>query len=253
MSPPSEIHSLRAQLSKTPPRRKARSFRLRARLLVISLVLVGAFFWLRGGGEDDPSIRAPRNEIEIEASTFSAPLVMQGGDPYIRALMRTISASEANTARPYTVLYGGTHVRDLSHHPDRCVPIVAGPNIGNCTTAAGRYQFLTTTWIEKADRYHPGPSRFLFWKAYSFEAKYQDQVVYQWLSDPQAWGMDLAERLRMGELTTVLQHLSGTWTSLGYGIEPNVMTDRLPSIYEELLSEELQLAESSKTIHSVAE
>ena len=35
------------------------------------------------------------------------PLVMEGGDPYLRALMRTISASESNVMRPYHVLYGG--------------------------------------------------------------------------------------------------------------------------------------------------
>ena len=35
------------------------------------------------------------------------PLVMEGGDPYIRALMRTISAAESNTSDPYHVLYGG--------------------------------------------------------------------------------------------------------------------------------------------------
>lgn len=49
---------------------------------------------------------------------------MQGGDPYIRALMRTISASEANGNRPYSLLYGGQQVKDLSRHPEICVTIV---------------------------------------------------------------------------------------------------------------------------------
>ncbi|NEP61294.1 MAG: glycoside hydrolase, partial [Symploca sp. SIO2G7] len=38
----------------------------------------------------------------------------------------------------------------------------------------------------------------------------------------------------------VLRKLSGTWTSLGYGIEDNVMTKKLPKIYQRLLKEELQ-------------
>lgn len=167
------------------------------------------------------------------------PLVMVGGDPYLRALMRTISASEANDSDPYSIIYGGDHVSDLSRHPERCVPIVTGPNVGNCSTAAGRYQFINTTWAEKAQRYHPHPDQFLFWKFYSFEPEYQDAVLYGWLSDRAFWGMDISESLRQGKLNQVLKRLSGTWTSLGYGIEDNDITGRLPKIYQQMLKEEL--------------
>ena len=184
-----------------------------------------------------------RSPFNHSTSVYETPpLVMKGGDPYVRALMRTITASEANDSRPYSVLYGGEHVWDLSRHPDRCVPIVAGPNIGDCTTAAGRYQFITTTWEKMAKRYHPGPSGFLFWQFYSFEPEYQDAVVYAWLSDKQAWSVDISKQLRRGRLNTVLQELSGTWTSLGYGIENNSMTGYLPEVYQRMLKEELQRA-----------
>jgi len=168
-----------------------------------------------------------------------APLVMQGGDPHIRALMRTISASEANDARPYSLLYGGQHFESFDRHPDLCVPIVVGPNTGDCTTAAGRYQFLTTTWEAKAQEYHPGDGQFVFWNAYSFTPEDQDRVVYAWLSDPNAWGVDLPYLLRNGELDRVLRLLSPTWTSLGYGIETNTMSSALPQIYDQMLQEEL--------------
>ncbi|MDZ4878502.1 MAG: hypothetical protein CLLPBCKN_007937 [Chroococcidiopsis cubana SAG 39.79] len=168
------------------------------------------------------------------------PLVMQGGDPYIRALMRTISASEANGSRPYSLIYGGQRVSDLSRHPERCITIVNGPNKGNCSTAAGRYQMINTTWYALAPRYHPQPSGFLFWQSYSFEARYQDKVVYAWLNDSQEWGTDIAELLRQGKLDRVLRLLSGTWTSLGYGIEDNAMTSSLPRIYQKVLQQELQ-------------
>lgn len=164
---------------------------------------------------------------------------MQGGDPYIRALMRTISASEANDPRPYSILYGGQHASDLSRHPERCITIVSGPNKGNCSTAAGRYQILNTTWHSLAPHYHPRPSGFLFWKSYSFEAKYQDKVIYAWLQDSQAWGTDISKLLRQGKLNSVLRRLSSTWTSLGYGIEDNAMTSSLPQIYQKVLKEEL--------------
>lgn len=167
------------------------------------------------------------------------PLAMQGGDPYIRALMRTISASEAASPYPYSVLYGGQHVYDLSRHPDQCIAIVAGPNVGQCTTAAGRYQFLSSTWVEKARQYHPQPANFLLWQDYSFEPRYQDEVVYAWLTDSREWGVDIAQLLRQGELSEVLRLLSGTWTSLGYGIENNLVTPELPGIYQKMLQEEL--------------
>ncbi len=167
------------------------------------------------------------------------PLVMEGGDPYIRALMRTITASESNVDRPYHVLYGGKQIEDLSRHPEVCVPIVAGPNIGNCTTAAGRYQMLDFTWDRQARRYHPQPSGIWRWKTYSFEAEYQDAVVHSWLSDSGAWGTDISQLLRQGEIEQVLRILSGTWTSLGYGIETNSMSGYLPGIYRNMLAEEL--------------
>jgi muramidase (phage lysozyme) len=164
---------------------------------------------------------------------------MKGGDPYIRALMRTISASEANFIYPYHVLYTGKYTNDLSNHPNLCIKIVRGPNRGKCSTAAGRYQILNQTWYEKASKYHPQPNGILSWKKYSFEPKYQDKVVYNWLNDSQAWGVDLSQLLKQGKIEEVLRLLSPTWTSLGYGIEDNSMTEYLPKIYQNMLKEEL--------------
>lgn len=184
----------------------------------------------------------PRSRLDLALGVYLPELHMQGGDPYVRALMRTISASEANDPQPYSILYGGRHVSNLSRHPQQCMTIVSGPNRGNCSTAAGRYQMLNTTWEEKANRYHPQPSRFIFWESYSFEPKFQDAVVYAWLSDSQAWGTDIPELLQQGKLERVFRRLSGTWTSLGYGIEDNSTTRRLPAVYQKVLREELRAA-----------
>jgi nickel/cobalt tolerance cation efflux system protein len=169
-----------------------------------------------------------------------SPLAMEGGDPYIRALMRTISASESNAENPYVLLYGGQHTHDLSVHPNTCIPIKTDINQGHCSTAAGRYQFLTKTWHEKAVLYHPLRSQGQ--NNYRFESKYQDVVTYLWLNDQQQWQMNIAKELRQGHLEKVLKRLSGTWTSLGYGIENNRMTASLPTIYQKLLAEELAKA-----------
>ncbi|MEH2067523.1 MAG: glycoside hydrolase family protein [Nostoc sp.] len=175
------------------------------------------------------------------------PLVMKQGDPYIRALMRTISASEANSNRPYSLLYGGQQVSDLSRHPEICVAILTGPNIGNCSTAAGRYQIINTTWYRIAPRYHPNPMRLMFWVNYSFEPEYQDIVVYRWLDDSKVWGTNISQLLRQGKLNDVLRRLSPTWTSLGYGIETNSISSSLPKIYQKMLQEELNAAKQPPT------
>jgi muramidase (phage lysozyme) len=206
------------------------------------LVLLG-ILWLLLRSVPSSSLKQLQQTVWV---SHPQPLVMDGGDPYIRALMRTISAAESNTQEPYHVIYGGQAVEQLNRHPDVCVKIVAGPNTGNCTTAAGRYQFLTDTWEEKAQKYHPKPpSWFDVWGEYSFDPESQDLVVYHWLKDSSAWNLDIAATLRQGQLDTVLRRLSGTWTSLGYGIESNSMTARLPRIYQNLLEEELERAQSS--------
>ncbi|MEO1591089.1 MAG: glycoside hydrolase family protein [Cyanobacteria bacterium J06632_22] len=172
------------------------------------------------------------------------PLVMTGGDPHIRALMRTISASESNTDNPYALLYGGKTVNNLSRHPEQCITITNGPNQGNCSTAAGRYQMINHTWYREARKYHPSPPpNYAFWGSYSFAPVYQDEVVHAWLSDSSVWGMDIATTLAAGDVNSVLKRLSSTWTSLGYGIETNSMSSQLPRIYQEMLAEELAAAE----------
>ncbi len=210
--------------------------------IFIILTLSGLIsFWLK-----DKKIEFKKASQEIISNIYySPPLNMKGGNPYLRALMRTISASEASYINPYHVIYGGKYVKNLTKHPNLCVTIVRGPNKDNCTTASGRYQFLNTTWAEKAEKYHPQPSQFLMWKEYSFEPEYQDIVLYNWLNDSQAWGKDIQSLLKQGKIDEVLKLLSPTWTSLGYGIEDNMITKHLPSIYHKILKEELKMSESN--------
>jgi muramidase (phage lysozyme) len=188
-------------------------------------------------------LRQPSRRVQNPTfdTTRNPPLVMTGGDPYIRALMRTISASEASDRQPYSVIYGGSHAETLDRHPEQCIRIASGPNINNCSTAAGRYQMINTTWAQMAKKYHPEPQCmfFVFQCTYSFESEYQDRVVHAWLSDERAWNMNIPQLLKDGELEKVRRRLSSTWTSLGYGIETNTVTPKLAGIYRKLLQEEL--------------
>jgi len=178
------------------------------------------------------------------------PLTMTGGDPHLRALMRTISASESNVMRPYHVLHGGDSVGTLERHPNRCQAIGQGPNRGNCSTAAGPYQLLFGTWIELAARYHPDRTDdSLDAVGLSFSALDQDLVVHAWLADPRAWRLDIAAQLRQGRMQPVLKCLSGTWTSLGHGIEINTMSRELPGLYKRLIENELaQAADANSAV-----
>jgi muramidase (phage lysozyme) len=210
--------------------------------LTSKVFLLGCVILLSGLNQSCTPSRRSIAKNPFFQTVNTPPLVMKDGDPYVRALMRTISASEANSRRPYSILYGGSHVQDLSRHPDRCIRIVNGPNKNNCSTAAGRYQMINTTWAHTAEKYHPQKECFAFFFncTYSFEPEYQDRVVYSWLSDEGAWGMNIPQLLKDGQLDPVRRRLSSTWTSLGYGIENNAITPRLPAIYQKVLKEELQ-------------
>jgi len=240
------VTSLPSESSSQQPKKRLKRRRIKRNKggsIPLTLLLLFGATWLTVQTLPSGSLRQIQETVWV---SHPKPLAMEGGDPYIRALMRTISAAESNTSEPYGILYGGDIIPELSRHPDICVEIVAGPNQGNCTTAAGRYQFLTKTWKEKAAQYHPDPPAwFEVWGEYSFDPESQDLVVYHWLRDTAAWGYDIPAALREGRLDDVLRRLSGTWTSLGYGIESNSMTSRLPRIYQNLLEEELENAPSS--------
>ncbi len=137
-------------------------------------------------------------------------------------------------------MYGGSHIHDLSQHPNQCQPINVGPNAGDCSTAAGRYQFLTATWQEKAAQYHPHPHSSSHGLTYSFAPEYQDVVVYRWLKDHHQWEADIVARLQDNRVEEVLLELSDVWTSLGSGIEDNSITPYLPALYREFLARELR-------------
>jgi muramidase (phage lysozyme) len=198
------------------------------------VVVAGMFGYSIYQNSIETTIEDPKSANKIPS------LVMKGGDPHIRALMRMISTSEANDAQPYSLIYGGSRAAKLDKHPNKCVTINAGPNKGNCSTAAGRYQTINTTWYDIAERYQ-GKKICFMWKCnYSFAPVEQDKVVHAWLSDKKFWNMNIAKELQDGKVAAVRKKLSPTWTSLGYGIETNIQTGKLDQNFDQILQEELK-------------
>ena len=127
----------------------------------------------------------------------------------IRAMvLRDIAATESPD---YQTIYGGGKFSDFSDHPRECVPIASGPNKGKCSTAAGRYQFLGSTWDEQAERLGLndfGPD--------SQDAAAWDLAVRNYPGGEEAL---IAQVMQDKSTENVLPELSNIWTSLPGGIE----------------------------------
>lgn len=67
-------------------------------------------------------------------------------DARVRAFLDTISYSEGTTANGYHTLFGGGYQADLSKHPQKTFWFTDKTGKRLPTSAAGRYQFLWTTW-----------------------------------------------------------------------------------------------------------
>ncbi|MBF2080241.1 MAG: glycoside hydrolase family 104 protein [Synechococcales cyanobacterium T60_A2020_003] len=70
-------------------------------------------------------------------------LVINGLSLEKQAFLMTIAQAEGAT---YTTMYGGSQFTDFSKHPHQCIPINLPGYEGMCSDAAGKYQFLSSTW-----------------------------------------------------------------------------------------------------------
>lgn len=179
------------------------------------------------GGKDAPT----KANVSASAAAVS---------PEGRALLDTIASTEASG---YNVMYGGRRFSDYGDHPRQNIPITSGPNAGRTSSAAGRYQFLASTW--DAQRKKLGLP--------DFSPASQDIAAYDLAKTVyrKKTGRSLDDDLKSGDpqtLTGIGAALSGTWTSLLGGIEQGQGSGRFVSSFNRFL--ERQRAASSGYVPS---
>jgi lysozyme len=162
-------------------------------------------------------------------------LALKGGDPYIRAYMRAITVGEgtskptAKCSNPYHIIVGG-ECFDGDKHPEKVVRLT--PSLSS--SAAGRYQFLTSSWKGWAAKYSIPYDQFT--------PENQDKVVYKVLE-----GLKLDQVLAGGNLDAAFGKTNMIWASLpgsryGQRTENRASFERF---YNALLAEEKAAAGQS--------
>lgn len=145
--------------------------------------------------------------------------------PEAQALLATIGGPDESGGR-YNVNYGGTNFSSFADHPRQMIS--AG---GYTSDAAGRYQFLSTTWDQERAK--------LGLKDFSPEN--QDKAAWDLAQTTyrQNTGGDLAAALRSGDpqtLNGVASALKGVWPSLPGGSQQGSNAGTFGSRYGQNLS-----------------
>lgn len=132
--------------------------------------------------------------------------------PVARALLETIAGPESKG--DYNVIYGGGQFDSYDDHPRQYVEITSGPNAGQYSSAAGKYQFLGSTWDDIAERYDIP----------DFSPASQDQAAWALATEEyrRDTGRDLEADLSAGDLSRVAPSLRNQWTSMPGGIEQGI-------------------------------
>jgi muramidase (phage lysozyme) len=186
------------------------------------------------------------------ASTSSAPVDYQGDElawadakPYQKALLNTIAGPESGGR--YNVIYGGGKFDDFSKHPGQAVRIQTGPNAGRTSSAAGKYQFLGSTWQDQAGKLGLP----------DFSPANQDKAAWNLAAETykSKTGQDLDAVLQSNDpaaLAKVGQVLNPIWTSLPGGIEQGTNTDRFVASYQRALNAGASPAQAQQVAQATA-
>ena len=160
----------------------------------------------------DPQGAALAASRRLAAGAY-APVQNQSIPLSGRALLATIGGKDFESNGSYTQRFNQPDFTDFSKHPATLGDIKGGPNRGKKSDAAGRYQFLSTTWADQAKK--------LGLKEFSPAS--QDAAAWNLAKETYAAkskGRDLAEDLNdPKKLPKIVSALRSQWTSLPGGIE----------------------------------
>jgi len=130
-----------------------------------------------------------------------------------RALLDRIAGPESGGR--YDVRYGGQRFQGYGDHPRVAEPITSGPDVGKTSSAAGRYQFIGSTWDDQAKKLG----------LTNFSPPNQDAAAWNLAQEEYKakTGKDLLAVLRSDDAAAkadVPRQLSGQWSSLPGGRQP---------------------------------
>ena len=120
-------------------------------------------------------------------------------NPNARKFLDLLSYTEGTQKNGYATAFGGGRINDLSKHPRTSSSFTQTDGKKNTTTAAGRYQFLSSTWDEQAKKL--GLS--------DFGAKSQDLAALSLAADSGA-----LKSILSGDFKTAIDKTGVKWASL---------------------------------------
>ncbi|MDY7003240.1 MAG: glycoside hydrolase family 104 protein [Cyanobacteriota bacterium] len=182
---------------------KLLNIQLASTLLIIFVLLMAILKLFRGVGESAnaadekwPETVAIMPEIE-PTQNWAYPINV----PRIRAFLDTIAVTEGTTGpQGYYRQYTGTHFSGFEDHPREMKCGIDRNNEKLCSDAAGRYQFLSTSW----DLYAPMVG------AKNFGPTYQDRVAIELIREK-----DALEDIEQGRIEEAFRKLYMVWPSFG--------------------------------------
>ena len=166
--------------------------------------------WTIGAVKDRHDLLPPEQRIVALGGVLPGKIAANDLPQHAVALLNAIAAPESNGR--YNVRYtpnGGVEFGDLSQHPNVPEKILSGPNAGKTSNAAGRYQFIKSTWDNIPAQYKGDGS---------FSEANQDHAAWFLAQDDylaRTGGRSLDADLKVNGLTPeIVSKLGNTWEGL---------------------------------------
>jgi len=164
-------------------------------------------------------------EGQARGSLNGAPVKTMSIPPQGRALLATIGGPGFESNGTYTQRYNQPDFSDFSKHPNTYGKIESGPDKGLSSNAAGRYQFISTTYADQAKK--QGLT--------DFKPESQDKAAWGLAQDAYARaypGRNLAADLsNPAMLPQVANALRTQWSSLPGGRQPGAGMSRFTEAF----------------------